>query len=190
LLRKGQIGVFRRINGDPTRIAVIDAVNVFGEMALVSGGQRTATIRVLTDEAVVYKFLYPDLPSVLANPVWGELLVKRLTANLKSTSDQLVKTEAELGRIKVSDSDLTIHTLVLITALMELMDRVAGDAEASSRESLVLKGLAQMTGSYLAIHLPELHSQIDDYRFVALRRLMREPGLPPVIRELIAEISH
>ncbi len=189
LLRKGQVGVFRIINGEPTRIAVIDAVNIFGEMALVSGGPRTATIRVLTDDAVVYKFLYPDLPSVLANPKWGELLVKRLTANLKNTSDQLVKTEAEQGTIKVRDSDLCLHTLILTTAFSELVDRVADDVVVNSREWHFLTGMQEMTRHYLSAHLPELYSQLEEYRYVALKRMLREPGLTPYIRDLIAEIS-
>ena len=52
-----------------------------------------------------------------------------------------------------------------------------------------LEKLAQMTDLYVAAHLPELHSQIDEYRFVALKRMLRETGLPPYIRELIGEIT-
>jgi CRP-like cAMP-binding protein len=189
LLRKGQVGVFRMIGGDSKSLATIDAVNVFGEMALVSGGPRTATIRALTDDVLVYKFLHPDIHAVLANPGWGELLVKRLAANLKSTSDRLVSTEAELCQLQSKDANLSIHTLVLITAFSELVDHVADDVVVNSREWHFLNGLNAMTEQYLHDHLPDLYTQIEEYRLVALKRMSREPGLTALIRGMIAEIS-
>ncbi len=189
LLRKGQVGVYRMVAGESRRIAAIDAVNIFGEMALVSGGPRTATIRALTD-VLVYKFPVPDIHTVVDNPVWSELLVTRLVQNLKSTSDRLVSTESEMKNLQARDSGLSLHTLILITAISELVDRVAGDVVVNSREWHFLNGLTAMTDQYLRDHLPELYAQTEEYRVMALKRISREPGLTPLIRGMIAEICH
>jgi CRP-like cAMP-binding protein len=190
LLRKGQVGVFRNVGSEAKRIATIDAVNVFGEMALASGGPRTATIKALTDDVVVYKFLHPDIHAALANPTWGELLVKRLAANLKNTSDRLVATEGELNTLQARDANLSIHTLVLITAFSELVNRVADDVVVNSREWHFLHDLATLTDHYVRDHLPDLYCQMGEYRLVALKRMSREPSLPTLLRGIISEILH
>ena len=186
LLRTGTVGVFRRgTGGSQMMIATIDAVNVFGEMALVSGGPRTATIRVISEDAVVYKFIHPDIKALIANPTWSELLITRLVSNLKRTSDQLVQAEIDRNRYQRQEAAAADQTAILLSAFSQLVERVADDVVVNSREWHFLKGLNRMTSSYLRAHLPEIYTKMQIDPEGDFQRMLKEPGLPDLLREVI-----
>jgi len=100
LLRLGNVGVYRQVEGKEELITTIEPINFFGEMELIIGGNRLATIKTLSERAVVYAFHNPDLNNITNNPSWREKLLTRLVNDLKDFSDRCIKLEIENASLK------------------------------------------------------------------------------------------
>jgi len=96
LLRKGTVGVYRNIEGNETLITFIEAVNFIGEMEFFTESARISTVRVYSEEILVYTFSNPDLSTMLCNKDWGLKLLHRLSSDLKMFSDKTIELESEV----------------------------------------------------------------------------------------------
>ncbi len=100
LLRKGKVGVFRNLKDREELISEIYAINFFGEMELIHGGPRYATIKALSHEIVVYKFKQMNLGYVYSNPRLAEKLIVQLSGDIKNYSNMLVQNNEKNDRLK------------------------------------------------------------------------------------------
>ncbi|MBI9051908.1 MAG: cyclic nucleotide-binding domain-containing protein [Anaerolineaceae bacterium] len=103
LIRYGSVAVYRDIAGTETLLTFIGSVNFVGEIEILTGGARLSTVKVYSDEAVVYVFENPDIEKMIRNNRWGMTLVRRLSSDLKFFSNRIVEieTEAKLLREKI-----------------------------------------------------------------------------------------
>ena len=99
LLRAGTVEVTKRVGGHQEMLSRIDAVNFFGEIAVVANRPRTATVTAFSDPVVVYAFDNPNLPEMLANPKWGVLLVRRLAESLDNMNVQYEHLQLQIERL-------------------------------------------------------------------------------------------
>lgn len=100
LLRIGTVGVYRNIDGNETLLTFIGAVNFIGEMEFYTESKRISTVRVYSDEVVVYSFINPDISTMLCNREWGEKLLIRLSSDLKLFSDKTIELESEIKLLR------------------------------------------------------------------------------------------
>jgi CRP-like cAMP-binding protein len=99
LLRVGTVEVTKRVGDRQEVLSRIDAVNFFGEIAVVANRPRTATVTAVSDPVVVYAFDNPNLPAMLANPKWGTLLIRRLAESLDHMNIQYEHMQLQIGRM-------------------------------------------------------------------------------------------
>ena len=90
LLLKGQVTVSAQKNGDSVELAKLGPGAVVGEVALLTGEPRTAT--VTTEEpAVLVRFIEPGINDLLDHyPKVKELLVRVLVHRAKDTVEKLL----------------------------------------------------------------------------------------------------
>lgn len=106
LLRKGQVGVYKKFASEQQLLSNIQAVNFFGEMAILSQRPRTASVIAASDPVVVYEFENPKLSAIMAHPTWGMMLLKRLTDNLEERHRAYEAVQLELKNLKAELGDM------------------------------------------------------------------------------------
>lgn len=185
LLRQGSVGIFKRMERQEIQVSHIDAVNFFGEMALVSHSKRTATVRVLSNEAVVYKFQSFDLRAIYSNPSWSELLIRRLCSDLSEANDKLVGIEAERKHVLEKMRVVVDQSSLLFSALLTLQGDVAADVVMATREWHLVRAMRVLMAQFIERNLPEVHNRIKafDGRMV-LNRLRGSNEYPEVTKLL------
>ena len=99
LLRVGAVEVTKRVGSRQEVLSRIEAVNFFGEIAVVANRPRSATVTAASDPVVVYGFDNPNLPAMLANPKWGLLLIRRLAESLDNMNIQYEHAQLEAERL-------------------------------------------------------------------------------------------
>jgi CRP-like cAMP-binding protein len=184
LLRKGSVGIYRNFNDEIKMVAKIDAVNFFGEMALVVGGSRTATVKVISNDAVVYKFQSPDLKSIYGNATWTELLVKRLCYDLKQSDDRIVSYDAEYTQLKQKYDGLFNYATELFTVLNELLEKTAVEIVQSTKVWHFLVDVRELMDAFIRERMPEVHDRMEGNREFILRRFKRDPTMRKNTRDL------
>jgi CRP-like cAMP-binding protein len=122
LLREGTVAVDR---GSASQIATIEAVNIFGEMAMILKTRRTATIRVISPQAIVYKFQTFDLQAIYNNPAWSELLITRLCNNLSELDQRVEAVSRDRQRISDQVGNLVDQSSALTSALAAMQAEVS-----------------------------------------------------------------
>jgi CRP-like cAMP-binding protein len=183
LLRTGNVSVFK----EDQHIADIDAVNFFGEMAIATGGVRSATIKVSSPSAVVYHFQKPDLEVILAEPTWGMLLLRRFSQNLYNMNEELVQVRQESEQYKRGNEYLQKHTTEIFRMLTEVQRDIAMDVVVTAREWKYLNGLAEVTTELLKTRLPMIYNNIEFMTDDFWKELKEEEILPDFLEEFMEE---
>ena len=106
LLRVGTVEVTKKVGEQQKVLSRIEAVNFFGEIAVVAQRPRTATITAVSDRVVVYAFDNPNLPAMLANPKWGILLIRRLAESVDHMNSQYERQQLEIDRLNEANRQL------------------------------------------------------------------------------------
>jgi CRP-like cAMP-binding protein len=106
LLRVGSVCVYRKRLGGRDLISSIEAINFFGEMALLLNAPRSATVEASSETVVVYAFQTPDLNKLLSNPKWGQMLVERLCHDLRQSNTHLTELREENRILMEQNRDL------------------------------------------------------------------------------------
>jgi CRP-like cAMP-binding protein len=192
LLRIGTVGIYRLVDDEQKLLASIDAVNFFGEMALIVGGPRTATVKAISDEVIVYKFQSPDLKTIFANPTWGDMLIKRLCVNLKQSNDQIIGLEGDNSklrhtyeRLKAQYENTLQQSALIFTALNELQSKIAEHAVMTSREWHYLISLHELVQRFLKAKLPDVYIRLHSRGAAAIEALQAEDLLPDKLQGLL-----
>jgi CRP-like cAMP-binding protein len=171
LLRHGVVNISKEIGyNESEHIAIIKAVNFFGEMSLINDNPRSATVEAYSDEAVVYAVGRPNVHLILTNPHWGEMLLSRLSNDLARTSNQLASTVQTVQEIKRDKEFLekkleeaqaereasAQSTAKVLSALSEFQLVIQREAIVGSRGWAYLQALNRVTALLVSSYLPEI----------------------------------
>jgi CRP-like cAMP-binding protein len=99
LLRQGAVEVTKQVGTQQAVLDRIDAVDVFGEMAVIAQQPRSATIIAVSERVVVYAFDSASLSVILANPDWRAVILKRLISAMHQRFEQHDQTQMQLERL-------------------------------------------------------------------------------------------
>jgi len=184
LLRQGKVNVYRGMGAQRQLITTIQAVNFFGEMAIITGGPRTATVEAASDQVVCYAFRKPDLQAVLSNPKWGIMLVTRLSGNLKENVDELVDLRNKNQELQAQMDYLTSQVNEVFSLLAEVQRATVNEAVVTSREWRYLTALESMLKNFLEKRLPQIQPKTGPVDTAQWRRLYDEGILPEILANL------
>ncbi len=145
LLREGTVAVDR---GKATQIATIESVNFFGEMAMILKARRTATIRVISTKAVVYKFQSFDLHAIYNNPAWSELLITRLCANLAEVDKRVEGIARDKQRLSNKMSNLVDQGSMLCAELLSLQSDLTEDTTDNTRDWKLVHRMQELSENF------------------------------------------
>lgn len=107
LLRSGSVGVYkRREDGELEFINSIEATNFVGEMSLINDEPRSATVKALADEVLVYAINRPNLGVIFSNPTWSELLISRMTRDLAVNNNQIMGYTKQISQLREENRQL------------------------------------------------------------------------------------
>jgi CRP-like cAMP-binding protein len=187
LLRTGKVAVYKNQEGQKQFIATIQAVNFFGEMAIVNGGARTSTVIASSPTAVVYHFQKPDLQVILSEPTWGVLLIRRMTQNLANLHDELLQKRQQNEQLNKENAYLNQHTTEIFSLLTEVQRDIANDVVVTAREWRYLNALSEITAELLKTRLPEVYNNIDNMSESFWKQLRKDKTLPDFLEEFIQE---
>ena len=99
LLRQGAVEVTKQMGTQQTVLDRIEAVNVFGEMAVIAQRPRSATITAASDRVVVYAFDSGSLSVILSNADWQNVILKRLITAMHQRFEQQDQTQLQFERL-------------------------------------------------------------------------------------------
>ncbi len=189
LLRAGELGVYKNASGRQRKVGVIKALNIFGEIALVTAGPRSATIKVTSPSAVIYKFDAFNLKEIYANPVWSELLITRLCSNLQETNGQIAELSDRLVETSGRNQDLVAQTGLLLSAWIGLQAVLAPEADQNSKEWLFLNALKEMTVAFVQRVMPEVHAHTSpEGSDGAIQNIIEQGLMPEAIDQIIQHL--
>ncbi len=183
VLRVGRVDIYRQMRGAEQLITQIEAVNIFGEMELVLGGLRLATIKAHT-EVLTYKLPSPDLHALIANPIWGNKLINRLCTDIKIFSDITRGLEEKNALLEDRLEEVLQNSGLLYAALEILQSKAIMDSSVKSRAWYYLVDTDSLVKNYLQAKMPEITKRIAKFRDSALEKLDEEGFLPVKLKEL------
>jgi signal-transduction protein with cAMP-binding, CBS, and nucleotidyltransferase domain len=183
LLREGTVAVERMVGDMPTQISTIEAVNFFGEMAMIVGANRTATIRVISPQAIVYKFPSFDLKTIYSNPVWSELLIKRLCNDLIETNNRANVAENDNKHLSAKNANMIKQGGLLLSALLSLQGNVAAAMMLNGNDWKIVRGMHELTENFLKTNLPEILEEVNLHGQNALKKLKNGENFPDILKQ-------
>jgi CRP/FNR family transcriptional regulator, cyclic AMP receptor protein len=171
LLRSGSVAIFKNTGDIQQQIATIDAVNFVGEMSLINDEPRTATVKVLSDQALVYVMARPNISGIVSNPKWAEMLITRFSKNLSQNNTQLVamtqiikELKAEITRLRLEmfqqrseNQRLLARIALAFNAILYFENVVMGLAVVGSKGWAYLKALSDVSKAMVAHYWPGVH---------------------------------
>jgi hypothetical protein len=190
LLRSGEVGIFRNVGGQEEMTATVSAVNIIGEMSLLMGWDRTATIRVISNTAILYKFRYFDLSMIYSTAAYSEMLIKRLINDLKIVNDKMVEINTQYGLIDEQYTNLIKHTKIVFSALNYSLGNVASDSIINSKEWRYISAVREMLQNYVVEYLPEFKEVVslnDETGFQNLKKIENDQLLPDILKNIIGK---
>lgn len=158
LLRQGEVEVTRAIGDRQQVIGNIQAVNFFGEIAIISQRPRTATVIAKSDPTVVYAFENPNISAILGHSTWGNMFIKRLTDNLEKMNQEFEQSQIKMERLNTAMSEI-------LGTILDLQSVAISNEEA---KDLFLKSIPELIKSHqqelnIEILLPT-KDRLDQYR--------------------------
>jgi CRP-like cAMP-binding protein len=192
LIRKGTVGIYRSINGQNELITCISAVNFVGEMELIIGGPRIATVKAYSDEVVLYQFKHPNLETIVSTKEWGTTLLARLTTDLKAFSDKIIDNEMESRAVRqqlqatqyqlqeaTSTTDKLIHNiLLLLVAIKRMNGTFADQATENSTSWNYATGVNELIDNFIIKYISKADITDESYADMAINTLMLRNLLP------------
>ncbi len=184
LLREGTVGVYRRLGDENKLVANIDAINIFGEMALIMDAPRSASVVAQSDEVVVYKIQRQNLKSILANPTWSDSLISRLVNDLKSADDQIIKMGEANLLLEAKNEKLASGAGLILAAHHELIQYLSSAGMESHKTWRFFFEFEAMTQKYLRAEAPDVGEKMADLDKKALLALQSQNYLPEVLKTI------
>jgi CRP/FNR family transcriptional regulator, cyclic AMP receptor protein len=171
LVRTGKVGVYKKVGVHQEQIATIEAVNFVGEMSLINNEPRSATIRVLTEQALVYALTRPNLNLIYSSPKWSELLISRLCKNLAEKNTQFVAASGQMDEFKAeihlknqiiermtqASRRVISQAELAFDAILYMQKMTAEKAMVGTKGWAYLRMLSDLSRALVAHYLPEAH---------------------------------
>lgn len=189
LLRKGKVNIYKNTGSKRDLISTIEAINFFGEMAIIVGGARSATVEAASDEVVVYAFRKPDLTALMKNPKWSLMLVSRLCSDLKNANEQLTELRTRSRNLQEVHERQTRELVEIFSLISEVQNAVAQDAVVTSREWHYLKSLEAFTRKVVRAHFPEITDRVEPLDPQTWQRIRQEGLLSADLEKCMEKYS-
>ena len=188
LLRAGTLEVYKNAAGRQTGLGTVEAVNFVGEMSLINDERRSATIKALSDQVLVYCFVKPNLSLILSNPKWAELLISRFAKNLATSNNQLAemrqklewqkeeaaKLQAELDRHKSLSAQILKKTELVLNSILRFQATTRDRAVVGSKGWGYLMALSQLSLALIKHYLPETRVPHGDVEKPVMQQCLAE----------------
>ncbi|MCE1253737.1 MAG: cyclic nucleotide-binding domain-containing protein [Anaerolineae bacterium] len=188
LLRFGRVGVYKNFGKERELITTIDAVNLFGELSLISSAARPATVEVLSDQVVVYGFRPADVQVLLTNPKWGYLLMTRLIMNQKLNNDQIVDLVEKNRELKQELENDQNKLQEIFSVLQNIQKAMLVGTVVNAREWQYLNALNKSMHALLSQRFPGLNERLLTINESKWKELRQEGLLPEILYTYIQEI--
>jgi flavin-dependent dehydrogenase len=98
VIQSGQVEVVRSHDGEEVQLAVLGEGDVFGEMALFEGDERSATVRVKGEARLLTVDKASFIRKVQSDPSLAFRLLKKLSRRVRDLNDELVRLKAERAK--------------------------------------------------------------------------------------------
>jgi hypothetical protein len=178
LLQEGSVGIYRKVENCEVIIEKIDPVNFFGEIEIFCGGPRLATVRALSDEVVTYRFLINDPHNVNLPGELGQLLLRRLSSDLKDYANRYLKNERCINNLLDEKDGSLSNSAVLITAIQTVLNSAARSSRYSGADMQIITALESMISKFISRKLPLMKNRLETQDPVDFR-VMYEDNLIP-----------
>lgn len=158
LIHSGRVAVQRRTHlGDVATLTVLGRDSLFGEVAILGDGRRTATVRTLekTRFYVLDRARFEELRR--RNPAMGQAIEKMLADTVRRLSDQLVEALYEDARVR------------LARRLVDLADLYG----ARPGNNVYIPLTQEMIGSMAGVKLRQTAKRLQEFEALGLIRLDR-----------------
>lgn len=186
LLRSGSVGIYKGRGRERELISQIDAINFFGEMSIIDGGPRSATVEALCDETIVYAFRTPDLDALMSNPTWGRMLVTRLIRDLKQTTGLNMDLHNQVRLLTEENEVLKKGAIEVFSVTSSIQKAIAEDAVATAREWKYLSGIVELVQKLIHSRLPEVGKKLTEVPASHWKELHDEGLCPEIIYQQMA----
>jgi len=188
LLRSGTLEVYKNAAGRQTGLGTVEAVNFVGEMSLINDERRSATIKALSDQVLVYCFVKPNLSLILSNPKWAELLISRFAKNLATSNNQVAEMrqklewqkeevsalQAELDRHKSLSAQILRKTELVLNSILRFQATTRDRAVVGSKGWGYLMALSQLSLTLIKHYLPETRVPHGDVEKPVMQQCLAE----------------
>ncbi len=181
LLRKGSVSVYKGQGSKREQISKIDAINFFGEMSIIAGGARSASVEALLDNTIVYAFRTPDLDVLLSNPTWGRMLISRLAHDLKQSNILVMEQHEKLNNLEMEKINLTNGVVDVLNITYAIQKKIANDAVATAREWKYLIGIVDLVHKLVNTRLPGVAKRLGHVDAEIWKGLYKEGICPEII---------
>jgi CRP-like cAMP-binding protein len=188
LLRMGKVGVFKNQGDGRGLITTIDAVNFFGEMALLSSGPRTVTIEAMSEQVTVYSFRASEVQALMNDPKWGYMLCTRLVMNLKNSNDQIADLAMQNKTLKKDLQQLKDTVLEIIIAVHSAHKALMTGTVLNAREYQYLTALNKLLENLLVKRLPGFKEKLTILPLTAWRHLNDEGVIPALLFTYLQDV--
>ena len=202
LLRYGTVGVYKNVGLKQEQIAEINAVNFFGEMGLINDEPRSASIIALSKDVVVYRIAQPNMPIILRNPKWAEILITRMSKNLASDNQLLAASSKQNLDLKYENGDLKLeidklraenitisqNVSYVLSSILYFQTVVMGLAVVGTKGWAYLNALNRVCRKLIAHYLtnPEATERAADVKVIreCLKSIQNNSDIESVYKEL------
>lgn len=89
IITEGKVAVSRDVNGEDVVFATLDRGDFFGEMSLLEGMPRSASVRALTDTTLLVLRPGGLQLKIRRDPTLALEMLQRMSSKLRNTSEQL-----------------------------------------------------------------------------------------------------
>lgn len=201
LLRKGKVSVYKTSGGHREKIGEIAAINFFGEMSLVTGDPRSATVVVESSEVLVYAFNKPDLHALLSNPTWGNMLITRLCSDLQDSNDESLMLRnlnriqdernqklSEKARVLEMEKESIARRVGKIFSLVsEMQHAIAEDVVVTAREWKFIISLAPLMKKMITENTPEILEYFETVDSAEWEELLSSEMMPAFLGSYLSD---
>lgn len=185
LVRSGSVGVYRTVGGEECLIDLIRALGFVGEIEVLVPGPRIGSVRVISDTLTSYRFDKTDIQFILSVPALSELLLKRLSNDLKDFSDRYVKNENSINRL-LDEKENTCKNLVNLFSVLNLaLEQIPDENALPEKSSIYLCEMKNMIRKFLAIKLPEINYLTEKDNARGLRTMYEENLIPDEMANIL-----
>jgi len=97
IIQMGQVAVEKNHDGKPLRLKVLEKGEFFGEMSLMAGLPRSATVRALTETKVLVLHSGNFMMKLRRDPTFAFEMINQLCHRIRTENDRIIQLMIEAG---------------------------------------------------------------------------------------------